>query len=399
MLSLSEALDRLETALLALPRSLERVDLGNAPGRVLSESIFADQDDPPFDRSAMDGYAIRHEDASVGSILSISGRVRAGDPPPLKGPEAGCAFRIMTGAPLPPGTDTVLILEDGEETKDERVRIVTSPPSGANVRWRGEVRETGDVVCASGVRITPEVMAVLAGVGCTSVPVHRRPTVTILSTGDELVPVTEEPGPGQIRESNGWALEALAASAGAVIQRRGKVPDEPDALEEAVSRGIQSDVLVLSGGVSRGAFDHVRETLEGLGAEILFHGVAIRPGKPVLVAQVNSCLIFGLPGNPVSALITARVFLAPSLCFLGGGPFERPEGILGRLTAALGSNGSRLTFLPARVRLHGGEWEVTPVTTRGSADAVNHALGAGLILREPGAPEVSVGSRVLTWLQ
>jgi molybdopterin molybdotransferase len=395
MRSLDEALDRLEEALDPLP--LEAVALDEAAGRVLAEAVHADRDDPPFDRSAMDGYAVRQTEAVVDATLALTGTVRAGDPRPSEGPGPGCAFRIMTGAPIPPGADSVLILENTSAIAEGGIRVLQAARAGGNIRWRGEVRVSGAPVCAPGTFITPEVLGVLAGVGQVRVPVHAAPTVTVLSTGDELVAASQEPGPGQIRETNSWSVGALATASGALVRGCRRVPDDPGAIREAIETGIRTNVVVVSGGVSKGAFDHVRGALDALGADILFHGVAIRPGKPVLAARVNDCLVFGLPGNPVSAVIAARVFLAPALRRLQGRRFSRPAGILGRLTATLPANGDRFAFLPARLTLSDGGLQVTPVQTLGSADAVNHALGDALILREPAAAEALEGSLVPAW--
>lgn len=392
LLSVDEALARILGA--ANPLEPEDVDLAAALGRVVVSPVRADVDDPPFDRSAMDGLAVRAADVAEPVTLRLIGVIAAGDPPPERPVMAGEAYRIMTGAPLPPGADAVVIVEHTEDAGGGAVRVLEGAPRGANIRVRGEVAKRGDEVVSLGRLVTPEVMGVLASFGVGRVAVVRRPRVVVMATGNELVPVEAVPGPGQIRDSNRWTIAALAELAGAVVDVAPTVRDDRASVLAAIRAGLQHDVLVLSGGVSMGTFDIVGECLRALGAEVLLHKVAIQPGKPLLVARCGRTLIFGLPGNPVSVLVTGRVFLMPALRRMAGRQRPSDPLIPARLAGTLPVAAGRTIYHPAVILFTDGAPMVTPLQTLGSADQVGHARRNCFIVRQQGAGPHSYGESV-----
>jgi len=319
MVPVDEALEIVLRETRALPT--EEIALDDAPGRVLAEDVRSDTDMPPFDRSAMDGYAVRAADvASVPARLTVTGEVAAGAWPDRDlGP--GEAIRIMTGAPVPGGATAVQQVEKTRALEDgRRVEILASVGEGANIALRGcEVRE-GDLVLDRGGVLGPAAVAVLASTGHARVRVSRSPRVAVLVTGDEIVDVTESPGPGQIRNSNGPAVAAQARLGGAQVRVLGVAPDREEETVAAVRDGLSAepDVLVVSGGVSAGDYDLVEPALEQLGVELLFTKVAIKPGAPLVFGRRKGTLVFGLPGNPVSAQVTFDVLVRAALLRMQG---------------------------------------------------------------------------------
>ena len=319
------------------------VALDDALSRVLAEDVVSDLDLPPFDRAAMDGYALRASDvADAPAALEVVGEVRAGQWPDLTvGP--GQAVRIMTGAPLPPGADAVQQVEKTQPLDEFRVTIRSPVEPGANVAPRGSEVRAGDVVLARGRVIDPAAIAVLASAGKARVRVARRPVVALLVTGDEIVDVSASPAPGQIRNSNGPAVAAQARLAGATVRLLGVAPDRQEAIAEALGAGLAADVLVVSGGVSAGDYDLVEPALLGLGATFLFTKVAVKPGAPLVFGRRGETLVFGLPGNPVSAQVTFDLFVRPALLRMqGAAVVSRPRvavELLGRRHEPLGPEG------------------------------------------------------------
>lgn len=322
-LSVEEALDQILRAV--EPLGAERLDLLSALGRVLAEDVVADAPIPPWANSAMDGYAVRHADlASAPSPpsrqhpleLTIVEEVPAGYAArrPL-GP--GEAVRIMTGAPLPAGADTVVPVEE-TEAHDGRVRLFTGAERGAFVRPAGQDVEAGERVLPVGTLVTPAVVGMLAQLRHAFVSVRTAPRVAIVSTGDELVELDDrrpiEPGRALIVNSNSYQLAAAVAEAGAVPLQLGIAPDSPEAIRARIETGLRAgDCLISTGGVSVGDYDFVKEVLAGLGADLRFWKIAIRPGKPLVFGLVRGRPYFGLPGNPVSSLVTFELFVRPAL--------------------------------------------------------------------------------------
>lgn len=311
------------------PQAMEQVSLGAATGRILAQPVTGGLDMPHWDNSAMDGYAVRHQDVAQASAdqpvtLTLTETIPAGKPP-TQPVAPGQAARILTGSMMPEGSDTV-VMQEVTQRRDDRVLILEAPPPGQFVRHRGSFYQAGQPLMAAGTALGGPELAVLAAAQCVQVPVFRRLRVAILSTGDELVNPETPLEPGKIVDSNQYALAALVQAAGAEPVRMGLVPDQPDALAAAIQSALaQADVILSSGGVSVGDFDYVDRILADLGATLHIRSVAVRPGKPLTVATVPrggdpsaSALYFGLPGNPVSALVSFWRFVEPALRKMSG---------------------------------------------------------------------------------
>lgn len=395
MLSVAEALGIVLAHTPRLPS--EEVLLDEALGRVLASAVTADLDLPPFDRAAMDGFALRAADASApGAILRVRGQVRAGQFP-SGGPGPGEAYEIMTGAVLPPGADAVVAVEKTRVVHGvAQVELLTAAVAGLNVARCASEARCGDELLPSGVRVDPAVIAVLASVGCARISVARQPTVAVLATGDELVDVGVRPAPGQIRNCNSPAVAAQARLAGAQVRVLPSVRDEVTALERALADGLRDDVLIVSGGVSAGAFDLVEPALLGLGMTRLFERVAIKPGAPLVFGLhgPQPRLVFGLPGNPVSAQVTFDVFVRPALLALQGARRHARAQVEALLTGTLRNTSGRCAYLPVRLEHEAGRWLAQPLRSQGSADVRAHALADGLAVlaaeRTAAAPGESV---------
>lgn len=356
MLSVDEAREVVRAAVRPV-RETEQLALGDALGRVLAEPVLAERDDPPFDRATMDGFAVRAADlTSLPRRLDVSGEVAAGDAQ-LPHCDPGCALRINTGAPLPPGADTVVPVE----LTREEVEILEPVAQGGNIVPRGGFVRRGDEV-ASG-RLTPERLAVCAAAGADRVAVLRRPRVAVLGTGSELTSGLSEPGDHEIRNSNGPMLLALCS--GAETRDLGAVADDPEQLLAAVRRGLEADVLITTGGVSKGVRDYVPDTFAACGVRESFHRIALQPGKPVWFGEHVGGVVFGLPGNPVSALVCADLFVMPYLLACAGG--EWGHALLerrARITRPIQASPKRRRVFPCLLK----DDEVTPIPWRGSGD-------------------------------
>ncbi|MEO8379081.1 MAG: gephyrin-like molybdotransferase Glp, partial [Acidobacteriota bacterium] len=311
----------------------EDVPLADALGRVLREAIITADDAPAADNSAMDGYAVRAEDLLGAPVaLEVIGDIPAGHPTDAH-LRPGTAMRIMTGAFVPAGADTVVHVELTDAGM-ERVTIQRALPRGTNIRRRGEDMRAGQEVLRSGFAIGPAEIAVLAGARKTTVRVGRRPTVAILSTGDELIESGQPAAPGKIVNTNGPQLEALVREAGGIPRTLGIVRDTREATMAAFETALTSDLVLSSGGVSVGAYDFVKEALEALGAETRFWRVAMKPGKPVVLSRRGPTVIFGLPGNPGSCFVSFHLFVAPAIRkMLGQERGWLPPTVEARLTA------------------------------------------------------------------
>jgi molybdopterin molybdotransferase len=347
VLTVEEALGRVLARV--RPLSTEQVDVRAARGRVLAEVVTARREIPPWPNASMDGYAVRASDTRTAPVwLRVVDRVAAGSVPARPvGP--GEAARIFTGAPLPEGADAVV---PQEEVRVEGEGVVIPQPvaPGTFVRPRGEDVRAGERVLEPGRPLGPAEIGLLATLGHNPVRVYRRPRVAILSTGDELVELGGEPGPGQIPNTNTYTLMALTEEAGGEPVSLGIAPDRRELLEERLRWGLGADVLVSSAGVSVGEHDLVRDALVRAGAELHLWQVAMRPGKPITFGTCGPCLVFGLPGNPVSAMVTFELFVRPALLRLGGHHrLERPR-IRARALERITNPGPRRGYL--RVTLH-----------------------------------------------
>jgi molybdopterin molybdotransferase len=314
--------DEARARLLAVARPLApvRVSLNRSCGLVLAEDLRALSDNPPFTNSARDGFAVRAADlASVPAGLPCQEEVPAGAVPAPLAP--GRCAKVMTGAPLPEGADAVVMREETDETDLARVLFHRSPAAGEWVRRAGEDVRRGDPLLARGTRLRPWELALLAGQGFEAVPVFPAPRVAVLVTGGEVLRPGEPARPAAVHDANGPALSAALRRAGAEVLFSAHVPDDAKLLSYRASRALaQADVLAVSGGVSAGDKDHTRAVLESLGVEILFHGVAVRPGGPFLAGRAGDKWVFGLPGNPLSALLSLQEFALPVLSALQGLP-------------------------------------------------------------------------------
>jgi molybdopterin molybdotransferase len=326
VLTVSEARDRILAAVRPLPA--ENVSIEDARGRVLAETIVASRDVPPFANSAMDGYAVRVEDIRDAGPqrpvrLPVRGEIRAGDAPagPLPG---GAVFRIMTGAPIPAGSNAVVRLEDTAES-DGVVDIRVSVDEGTSIRKAGSDIHQGDRIADAGHILTPGLIGVIASSGLDRVPCVRAPRVLLLSTGDELRTATDKLEPGQIVNTNRYTLRAAMEEAGAVVIDAGVARDDIADLARKLRRAQSADLVVTTGGVSMGAYDLVREVVSKQGA-IDFWQVAVRPGKPLAFGKIQGVPLIGLPGNPVSALVGFELFVRPALLRMQGRSLlERPR--------------------------------------------------------------------------
>ncbi|MDH3592443.1 MAG: molybdopterin molybdotransferase MoeA [Planctomycetota bacterium] len=359
----------------------ESVPLAAALGRVLFEPVVADRDDPPFDRALMDGYALRAEDtAGAPRALDVVGRIAAGDADlPSIGPEE--AAWINTGAPMPPGADAVIPVE---RTRGE-VEVLAVLAPGANVLPRASLMAAGSTAAEPG-RLTPERIAVCASAGADPVVCRRRPSVAVLATGTEL---RASPGKHEIRNSNGPLLRALFDTYEPTDL--GAVGDDRAALRAALERGLASDLLVTTGGVSMGDLDLVPSTLEDLGVEILFHRILLQPGKPVLFGRHARGHVVALPGNPVSALVCADLFALPFLAARAGHDFEAAlRTVPGQLTGAVKASPKRQRVFPC---VRGDTGDVMPLPWRSSADLYTVTRGNAYMIVEI-ARDLAVGEEV-----
>jgi len=387
LLAIGEALD----LVLARVRALagETVPVAAASGRVLAEAAPALVDLPPFDSSAMDGYAVRAGDTP--GTLVVTGHSAAGGP--FTGAVgAGEAVGISTGAEVPRGADAIVPVERVRESGDRIDAEEVAP--GAHVRRRGGDVSRGALVVAAGTRLGPPEVAALAAVGLAEVVCGRRPKVAVLATGSELRAPGEPLGPGEIYESNSTLLAAQLESAGALCELLPPVADDPSETRAALARGLEFDVLVTSGGVSVGPHDLVRGLLAELGVDEVFWRVAVRPGKPVAFGVHGSTLVFGLPGNPVSSLVGFELFVRPSLDALQGLADPRPRFLPGRLAVAVRRNAGRDELLRARTRVDGDSVVLQPLGGQESHMIVRSASADALVLVEQGEGELPADAPV-----
>jgi molybdopterin molybdotransferase len=380
----------------AAPLPTEVMPLLEPVGRVLAEPVASDIDSPPYTKALMDGYAVRSADTGPGITLTVIEEVAAGRMP-ARVVGTGDATRIMTGAPIPDGADAVIPHEETEAAGNS-IRLRRAVKAGESILPRGREMHAGEVVVPAGIRLSPQAIGLLAAVGRTSVEVHRAPKMAILATGDELVETVERPGPGQIRNSNGPMLGALASRAGAVVEYLGVGPDERDGLRRLVARGLDSaDVLVLAGGVSAGKFDLVPEVLKELGVTAHFHKIRLKPGKPLLFGTHDKTLVFGLPGNPVSSFVGFELFVRPALRKMMGDAIPGPVFVPLPLAAAFAAKNDRPTYAPARLETAQG-FRVRPGDWFGSADLRGLLTADALVSLPAGSVDLPSGEPLPTLL-
>ncbi|MCE9604746.1 MAG: molybdopterin molybdotransferase MoeA [Planctomycetia bacterium] len=400
MLTVAEALEAVLAHVAMGPQ--RRVPLVEALGLVLAEDVASDIDSPPHDKSVVDGYAIRFDDLVEGRTeLRVLEEVTAGQVPtwPLA---ASQATRIMTGAPIPEGADTVAMVERSTLVAADTVRLVDPKLTrGRNITRRGSSMRVGDVVLRAGATIRASEIGLLAEVGRATVAVVAAPRVAVLATGNELVAPDTKPGPSQIRNSNGPMLCAMVAAAGGVPVDLGVGRDDREELRRAISAGLAADMLILSGGVSAGVLDLVPGVLAELAVREVFHKVSVKPGKPIwfglFEVDGRAKPVFGLPGNPVSGLVCFELFVKPALRKIEGRDIAAQRTLRARLTQAFRHQGERPTYWPAVRNLVGaaeGVVEVAPLPWHGSGDLRGVVPADCLVCFPSGDKQYAVGDEV-----
>lgn len=372
------------------PLPEERAARRGACGRVLARPLAATVDVPAADVSAMDGYALAGP-VRAGERRRVAAMIAAGSPPGLELAPPAVA-RIMTGAPVPLGADRIIPVEATDGGRDE-VEFRAEAGPGDHIRRRGEILGTGDPLLPAGALLTPGALSLLATHGHAEVPVHRAPSVSVVTTGDEVVPPETEPAPGQLRDSHTDFLLAAGEALGLYFEPLGIAPDRPEVLREMVRQGLRSDVLLLCGGVSMGELDFVEGVLGQLGCTIHLDAVAIQPGKPFVFATHSGGLVFGLPGNPASVMVSFWLFVRPALRRLMGFPGGWwSDAVAGVLASPLPGAGPRDRFSAAEVEARDGVLHVTPFPPKGSHDLAAYAHGTALVRARAGAPPAGAGA-------
>jgi molybdopterin molybdotransferase len=380
----------------------ESIDLTQATGRILAIEIASQLDFPHWDNSAMDGYAVKFADVRSSTpkhpiTLEVVEEIPAGYQPQRE-IQSGEAARIFTGAIVPQGADTIVMQEHTQVAQKKFVKIQIAPTAKAFIRYRGEYARIGDPLLAVGTVLNPPEIAILAATGCSQVTVYRLPRVAILSTGDELVAPTTDLQPGQIVDSNQYAIAAFVHQAGGIPICMGIVPDDRAKLTAAMSEAIASaDLVISTGGVSVGDYDYVEEILAELGGDIQIRSVAIKPGKPLTVAKFPTCTYFGLPGNPVSALVSCWRFVQPAIDKLAGVPTAQrsPKWLTAVTVQNLTADGQRESYLWGRVELVGGEYRFTLAGgSHSSGNLINLAGTNALGVVPVGVNLISAGAKV-----
>ncbi len=374
------------------PRAESSVSVWDALGFVLAEQVKTDREYPPFDRSTRDGYAVRAADAAPGATLGCAGEIKAGDTvtQPL-GP--GTCVQIMTGAAVPARADAVVMIEHTQRDGDI-VRFDRAAQPGQNIVPRGSEAKSGQTILSPGMRLGYAELALGAQVGATQLRCAAKPRVAILSTGDEVVAIDQSPGAFQIRNSNSVSLAAQVRLAGGEPVLLGNAADNVEDLRAKIQRGLQEDVLVLSGGVSMGKYDLVETVLRDLGAEFYFDSVAIRPGKPAVFGKCGDTFVFGLPGNPVSTMVTFELFVVPAVDLLSGAAARDLPLVQAQLGVALREKPGLTHFLPACVDWRDGAPLVNALPWQGSGDIATLARANCFLVVDAKREQISAGETV-----
>lgn len=390
MISVAQAEHRILSRL--VPTPAEDVALAQAHGRILAAPLVARRTHPPRDVSAMDGYALHHADApAAGTTLPVVLRIQAGETPPAL--RRGAAARIFTGAALPEGADTIVIQED-TQTSGDTVTITQAPQQGQHVRKAGYDIAGGAMLLGAGTPLGPAQLALAAAAGHAALAVHRRPRVAFLATGDELVAPGIVPQGVQIIASTGLALAALVDAWGGAFLDLGIARDDEAAIREAARAGLDADIIVTQGGASVGDADLVKPALLPLGLDVDFWKIAMRPGKPLMFGTIGNTRVVGLPGNPVSALVCATLFLQPLVRALAGQRWSGQPLLAARLAQPLKANDQRQDYLRASLTRDGDALTVSAFPLQDSGNLSTLARADALIVRAPHAPAAEVGDPV-----
>ncbi|MBU0570906.1 MAG: molybdopterin molybdotransferase MoeA [Candidatus Omnitrophica bacterium] len=369
---------------------VEEILIEKSAGRILAETLYADMDMPFFNKSAMDGFALRSSDIkNVPVELNVLCTIKAGSREEVF-IRNGTAAAVMTGAPVPKGADAVVMVERTKRLKKGLVRINSSAGKGENIRVKGEEIRKGKAVLRKDKHISAPEVAVMASVGKKTVKVYKIPRVAILATGDELVPHFKNAVKGKIRNSNTPMVSVLVRSLMAEVKDLGIARDNPADLRRKIKKGLDTDILILSGGVSMGEYDLVPRVFEECGIKKIFHKVSIKPGKPVFFGKRKHTLIFGAPGNPVSVLITFLLFIKPAIKKMSGADCSHRvlKGILAR---KFDTKGDRRTYFPTKVKLKDSKYHLKPINYHGSADINAVTKADGFMVIEKGRRQVRKG--------
>jgi molybdopterin molybdotransferase len=382
--------------------AVERVDLLLSAGRVLAEAVLADRDIPPFPRSTRDGYAVRSADlAKLPATQEIIGEIRAGEKPEEipASVERGQAVSIMTGAPVPPGADAVVMVEYTSR-QGAQVEIAKGVAPGENVVARGSEARQGSLLLDKGIGLNEAAIALVASVGKLKLEVYKRPQVAVITTGDEIVDLDTVPGSTQIRNSNSYSLAAQIRKAGGDPLLLPIAPDERQRLRQVIEQGLRSDLLLLTGGVSMGRYDLVEQVLSELGAKFFFTGAKIQPGRPVVFGQVPNehKYFFGLPGNPVSTMVTFELFARPMLEALAGMSPRELMFVHARLKSEIRIKTGLKRFLPAVLSGEFENSEVELVAWQGSGDIAAVARANCYAVIPPDRERIAAGEWVAVML-
>jgi molybdopterin molybdotransferase len=382
------------------PRGREDVPLLESLGRTLAEDILADRDFPPFPRATRDGYAVCSQDLGIQPVqLSFMGEIRAGGdfPPGFAGVKRGQALSIMTGAPVPEGADSVVMVEYTRREAD-RVHVLRPVHIGENIVPRGAEGRAGTCLAPQGSVISHRQIALAAAVGMSNVRVYARPKIAILATGDEVVPLDHKPKQNQIRNSNSFSVAAQVISAGGEPVQLPIAPDEPTRLRDLIRQGLHHDLLLMSGGVSAGEYDLVEDALSDFSAEFIFTGVQIQPGKPLVFGRAHAqqskerwTYFFGLPGNPISTMVTFELFARMMVRSLSGAAAAAPRGTKARLLSSVKVKSGLTRFLPACLSGEWNEAQVEAVRWQGSGDLAAFARADCLLVIPPDREEFQAG--------
>ena len=359
---------------------VESVPLRDSLRRILRDDVLSDADSPPFDKAIRDGFAVRVEDLdSIPVVLSVVGESRAGLAADVT-VERGQCCEIMTGAPLPAGSNAVVMVENTERVSPNSVRILRGVRENEGLLRRGAEARQGELILRSGRRIGLADLGLLAGNGKSTVSVSAKPSVAVIATGDELVEVEETPKPDQIRNSNSYTICAQVEEAGARPTALGIARDDLDDLRRKICQGLEQDILIVSGGVSVGKYDLVEKVFAEFGVEVLFDKIAMKPGKPTVFGHRGQTYVFGLPGNPISTMVAFHMFVRPLILFLLKAENTAPKVLEAKLEAPAKCDPERAALIPALVRFDGGQYWIRTAPWKGSSDLVGLSRANALIM-------------------